>query len=264
MTKNHNILIIDSGIGGLPYFTSIKHLLEAHALACTIDYLADNDAFPYGAKNDSQLQAHLHTLANKLKEAHKHYDVIVIACNTASIYGKEIFTKHLPNTPILTTTPTLCMQNTSSESFLLLATSATCRAYQHLGNITIIPADPLVRWVETLFPQASQAERMKYLETFVIEQIPIQHPATLILGCTHFLHIKNDLEKLLTSHHLQIAETTQALAQELLQTLLHQGATKGKVQLGELYLTRYLPEDKAYYQKIAGEYHFEFNKHRLF
>jgi glutamate racemase len=74
-----NLLVFDSGIGGLGVVQQIRALQPAARLT----YLADNACYPYGEKPDDFLTAHILNLISRAIETTQP-DAIVIACNTAS------------------------------------------------------------------------------------------------------------------------------------------------------------------------------------
>ena len=74
-----NLLVFDSGIGGLGVVREIRRLQPEAG----ITYLADNAYFPYGEKPDAALLAHIVALLGAAIEAFAP-DAVVVACNTAS------------------------------------------------------------------------------------------------------------------------------------------------------------------------------------
>jgi len=79
--KTANILIFDSGIGGLSIADEITAALPTHP---TI-YIADNRLYPYGVLSDDSLLTRAKTLFPVL-EAHYQPALIIIACNSASTH----------------------------------------------------------------------------------------------------------------------------------------------------------------------------------
>ncbi|MBV9346463.1 MAG: glutamate racemase [Pseudolabrys sp.] len=75
-----NILVFDSGLGGL---TVYREIVKARPDANYV-YVADDAFFPYGAHEQDALIARVVPLMGELIAAHKP-DLIVIACNTASV-----------------------------------------------------------------------------------------------------------------------------------------------------------------------------------
>jgi glutamate racemase len=74
-----NLLVFDSGIGGLGVVREIRRLQPD----ANITYLADNGFFPYGEKPDAILLPHIIGLIGRAIEKFSP-SAVVIACNTAS------------------------------------------------------------------------------------------------------------------------------------------------------------------------------------
>jgi glutamate racemase len=74
-----NLLVFDSGIGGLGVVQEIRRLQPD----ADITYLADNGFFPYGEKPDAILLPHIIGLIGRAIEKFSP-SAVVIACNTAS------------------------------------------------------------------------------------------------------------------------------------------------------------------------------------
>src|SRR3954453_14997546 len=78
--RSPGILVFDSGVGGLTVFREIARARPDARLA----YAADDALFPYGQVPEGELIDRVVALMGKLIEAHSP-DLIVIACNTASV-----------------------------------------------------------------------------------------------------------------------------------------------------------------------------------
>ncbi|HHQ4768034.1 TPA: glutamate racemase, partial [Aeromonas veronii] len=74
-----NILVFDSGMGGLTIYREIRRVLPAH----NYFYCFDNANFPYGELSEPALIAACTRLVTTMVARH-HIDLVVIACNTAS------------------------------------------------------------------------------------------------------------------------------------------------------------------------------------
>lgn len=79
MTKTQNILVFDSGLGGL---TVLREIVRTRPDAA-YTYVADDAFFPYGQHSAETLVARVVPLIGELIAAHRP-DIVVIACNTAS------------------------------------------------------------------------------------------------------------------------------------------------------------------------------------
>ena len=79
MSRAPNILVFDSGLGGLTVFREVAKVRpDARYL-----YVADDAFFPYARHDETALIARVGALMGDLIEAHRP-DLIVLACNTAS------------------------------------------------------------------------------------------------------------------------------------------------------------------------------------
>ncbi|HUI97337.1 MAG TPA: glutamate racemase, partial [Xanthobacteraceae bacterium] len=74
------ILVFDSGLGGLTVFREVAAARPDAALV----YAADDAFFPYGPHGEDELAAHVVPLMGELI-ARTAPDLVVIACNTASV-----------------------------------------------------------------------------------------------------------------------------------------------------------------------------------
>lgn len=260
------ILVIDSGQGGLSYTESVMNEISNLSLNFTIDYLADNLAFPYGKKSQKELELHFESLAKLLSQISPPYDFIIIACNTASIYGYKFFQQYFKEEQIVVTTPSLFLQDTSyTKPFYLLATTATCQIYEKNKNVIIIPSDDLVDWIETYNYHLTLQKKTIYLTNFWNNFLSGIEKGTLILGCTHFLHVKNIFLAINHSSDLSIVDTRVKVASTVCKRIepnKHQ-YLRGVSRFGTLYITRHLDGDRLKYKKIAGAYHFEFSNTKI-
>ena len=80
----HRALIFDSGMGGL----SVTEHIRAHMPGLSLTYVADDMFRPYGTKSAAALRARLPGLLATLEIATRP-DIIVLACNTASVTALE-------------------------------------------------------------------------------------------------------------------------------------------------------------------------------
>src|SRR3954464_13451104 len=75
-----SILVFDSGVGGLTVFREVARARPDARLT----YVADDALFPYGKVPEERLVARVTALMGKLIAEHAP-DLVVIACNTASV-----------------------------------------------------------------------------------------------------------------------------------------------------------------------------------
>ena len=120
-SRSPNILVFDSGLGGLTVFSELlKARPDAH-----FTYAADNAAFPYGALTEEELVARVLAIMGRLVAQHAP-DLAVIACNTASTLVLPHLRKHF-DLPIIGTVPAIkpAAAASSTGRISILATPGT-------------------------------------------------------------------------------------------------------------------------------------------
>ena len=120
----HQILALDSGIGGLGIVGAIRRAVPDAAIA----FVADHGFFPYGEKDDALLVAHLERLLDPLI-ARLRPAVVVIACNTASTIALAALRTRFPDHRFVGCVPPVkwAASVSGSRTIGLLATGATVR-----------------------------------------------------------------------------------------------------------------------------------------
>ena len=210
MTESHHtlprILIFDSGVGGL----TIAHEVSRLCPTVTIDYLSDNDGFPYGNKSaEVIIQRSLHLLTHMEQKFAYGWDLIIIACNTASTLTLPTLREQL-TTPIIGVVPAIKpAAGKSANSYIgLLATPATIkRPYTHklirdyASHCTLVSvgSSHLVQLAENkLRGETIDIEEIKkIIQPFqeTSESNPTPHLLdTLVLACTHFPLLKEEIQ----------------------------------------------------------------------
>jgi glutamate racemase len=197
-----NLLVFDSGIGGLGVVAEIRRIQPA----ANITYLADNGFYPYGEKSDDALIARI---LKKIREGIEliNPDAIVIACNTASTVAlthlRETYSK-----PFIGCVPPIKPAAATSRSrhIGLLATAATIRRPYLQDLVEKFAGDCTVHSFGTAI-LADLAEAKFRGNTInpaelaaAIEPLFSQPGANLIdslaLGCTHYTFLLPELLQL--------------------------------------------------------------------
>ncbi len=176
------ILIYDSGIGMLPFYHLVlKKQKKNHY------YLEMEDKlFPLGNHSRKELIAYAHERLEAWREA--QYDHIFIVCNT---FSAVISTMNLDNYPfkihtILAYNQSLAMNHDA----IVIATKATASYFHERGLIALD--------FSFLVPLIEKGQIEKIIHVLKGYSFPKR---TIILGCTHFTHIRFLLEGLFPSHH---------------------------------------------------------------
>ncbi len=185
--RNGYIAVLDSGIGGLSVLKDlIKVMPNEHFL-----YLGDNNNAPYGNKNVQELRV----LAFNNVDLIKRYPVkcLVIGCNTLSVtLLNEI--REYSKLPTFGVVPPVNESLALGGRVLLLATVRTSLNYKRTKNLTVLGLRGLVKDIEYNMFNAREIDLEKALNdtdgSFVAQK---GYYKTVILGCTHYVFIKNKI-----------------------------------------------------------------------
>jgi glutamate racemase len=233
------IVIFDSGMGGLNYLKSLQRRFNEKFI-----YVADTKNFPYGIKSAGELNALLLTLSKTIQRRFNPKS-LVIACNTATLNALPQI-KDLLKIPVIGTRPPFkeAVALSRNKRIGLLATKSTVTNPAVIKQVeklkddavfTLLAASDLVRFIEKKFLGSTQEERLS--ELFPLASYMIMEKIdTLILGCTHFLSIKEDLQSLLP--FVRLIDTVDTVAAALTrQCAPALRAKNDEMVKSELYLT---------------------------
>lgn len=196
-----NIGIIDSGIGGLSILSEFMQRTESF----NFFYISDESNVPYGGKSQAFMLERVQSMVDKLKE--KNVDIIVLACNTLTVetisslrqsntiqfYGIEPYINYIQS-------------NTydSSKTYGLILTEATFASeqFKKLRNKCDPKAQIKTTPLKNLAQSIQKLKVQKYSEVKVeiekeLRPLKEQNLDMLILGCTHYPLIKNEIENYL-------------------------------------------------------------------
>ncbi len=201
MAQNIDFIFIDSGTGGLPY---MQYLVETAPSAKCV-YLADTKNFPYGEKTFGEITMAASIALQTILEKYTPR-AVVISCNTLTIVALDFFRKRFPNISFIGTVPAIKIAGEYSKNKRvgLLATNRTVESdyvkkliHDFASDCDIIfRGDPeLISFIENSFFFASDAQKEDAVRP-AIDFFKLAKVDTLVLGCTHFLHIVDISEKL--------------------------------------------------------------------
>ncbi len=214
------ILVFDSGVGGLSVAREIQQRLPWLPLV----YASDNGFFPYGTKGETELIARVDQVMRQLL-AHYPADILVIACNTASTLTLPHLRSHL-SLPIVGVVPAIkpAASGTRTGVIGLLATPATiARPYTHeLIREYASQCQVLTLGSSELVEIAEQKLRAETVDTQLISRIVQQllqqdraaQMDKLVLACTHFPLLKQELAPLLPSA-VEMIDSGEAIARRV-------------------------------------------------
>jgi len=187
--------IFDSGIGGLSVKKEIEKLLPEEE----IFYLADKENFPYGEKAPSQIR--------KIAEKNTQYlidrgaEIIVVACNTATVHAIAYLRKRFPYVSFVGVEPAVKPAGLASKKGVIVLSSPKATRSRQLHKlfnkwakgvkVFNIGSLELVEAVE----KKLGSERIKIILGKKLPKKILNQSDVLVLGCTHFPLIKNEIAK---------------------------------------------------------------------
>lgn len=181
--------IFDSGLGGLTVVKEIKKLLPS----VNIIYLGDTARVPYGTRSKEIIEKF--AKEDTLFLLSKKVSCIVVACNTVSSLALNVVKKN-SNVPVFgVIEPAIkkALKITKNNKIGLVGTRATVNSNAYKEVILRKHASVLVPLIEEGFIKGPEIEIFikKYFREFKGKV------DTLILGCTHYPLIKNEIKKYL-------------------------------------------------------------------
>lgn len=200
-TVKPSILVFDSGVGGLSVYQEIRQLLpQLHYI-----YAFDNQGFPYGEKTESFIIKRVTDIVGNIQQHHA-VSVIVIACNTASTITLPALRARFA-IPVVGVVPAIkpAAKLTCNGMVGLLATKATVQRqythdlierFAHDCTIKMIGSSELVVLAEDkLHERDVPRAALKHILRPWLSMV--EPPDTVVLGCTHFPLLREELASVL-------------------------------------------------------------------
>jgi len=182
--------VLDSGIGGL---NLLKELVISFPNENFI-YFGDNNNAPYGTRTNYDLLSLTVNNIEKLKSF--NLKLIVLACNTLSVNVLSDLKDIFSNVNIIGIYPPIESQVIQGKKTLLLATDRTAENYLNLKNVDSVGLTWLVKKIERNPFDLSEIDVNQFLPKNLFDY------DTIILGCTHFIYLKNEFLKILTTQKM--------------------------------------------------------------
>ncbi|MBS0856554.1 MULTISPECIES: glutamate racemase [unclassified Tatumella] len=195
------ILVFDSGVGGLSVYDEIRQLLpDAHYI-----YVFDNVGFPYGEKTEHYIVERVKAITAAITRDYT-VSIAVVACNTASTVSLPALREAF-DFPVVGVVPAIkpAARLTRNGIVGLLATRGTVkRPYTHQlvrqfakeCHIEMLGSAELVVLAEQKLQgdAVSLSDVRKIIRPWL--KLP-EPPDTVVLGCTHFPLLKEELQSVL-------------------------------------------------------------------
>lgn len=199
--KKEFIGVFDSGVGGISVLADLLDLLPSRDFV----YLADSKNAPYGTKSKKAVLELSYKICKDF--AQEGAAAVVIACNTAtSAAAKELRDDLGTDIPIIGMEPAVKPASQScTGKIAVIATPMTLREEKYLAllsrlgieeRVVPVPAPELVILVENHLDNKGLLKDS--LESFVRSRLnPIEDLEAIVLGCTHFVFLKEYFQNLL-------------------------------------------------------------------
>lgn len=259
----NNIVVIDSGIGGLHILSACQTLMPNHSFV----YVADNKNSPYGNKSTSQLKKIAHNLTI---DCIKKYSpkTIVLACNTLTVNTIKFLRKKFPTIQFVGTEPALKQARIYGGNTIILATESTQKHFHTLNkrishqlkqehkklNLKYSISDKIYKLsipnLATLIE--NNVEDLNALTSTLqnaLKKPKFENCQNLVLGCTHYVAIKKQLKESLPN--IKIFDNTLAVAKQVFKLSPPETKTKQTIKFVLTNPSKTYEEKlKKYYLKI--------------
>jgi glutamate racemase len=215
--KNQPIGIFDSGVGGLTVAQAIKQILPGESMV----YFGDTAHLPYGDKSAESIRNYSARITEFLLEHNSK--VVLVACNTASASAFENLKEEFQDRTILVDVIDPVVNYMATRNYKKIGVIGTKRtissgSYDNKlrekipGTTVVSMATPLlVPMIEEgfIFDDISNAIIRTYLSDAKLTGID-----ALILGCTHYPIIKNQINKFF-NFDIEIVDSARIVSLEL-------------------------------------------------
>lgn len=212
---NQPIGIFDSGLGGL----TVLKVLAKEFPDESFCYLGDIARLPYGNKSPETIRRYGVQILEFLKA--QNVKAMIIACNSAStvFLGENSF-EGTPLLNVIEPGSEAALAKSADKKIAVLGTAATIRS--HAYEKTLKALDPSVQVVEQACPLFVPLVEEGIVEDPITELVANRYLAnikarqfkTVILGCTHYPVLKNDLAKVL-GKDVALVESGEVLSKRL-------------------------------------------------
>lgn len=198
---NRPIGIFDSGVGGLSVFKEVVRLLPNE----NIIYFADNANCPYGKKTCDEIIVLADNIVRFLIK--KNAKIIVVACNTATAVAIEYLRNKYSSINFIGMEPAVkpAAINSKSGKIGILATQGTLegRLFKETSKKFASDKDVIIRVGEGLVElvEAGKSNTDESFELLKKYLLPMLESGIdqLVLGCTHYPFLINNIKKIVGS-----------------------------------------------------------------
>jgi len=215
--------LFDSGVGGLTVAGAIRNILPYEKMI----YFGDTAHLPYGDKSKETIIQYSLKIASFLLS--RHCKMILIACNSASSNAFEEVKAFVGSRAlvlnVIDPVTSYVAESDDVKNVGVIGTKATIISEKYTKDLSAknrsVEVSPLatpllVPMIEEgfIFDDISNAVIKSYLSRKELEGID-----TLILGCTHYPIIKNQISKFF-NFEVNVIDSAKIVAEKLHETLI--------------------------------------------
>ena len=248
--------VFDSGVGGISVLNEIRRILPHEDLI----FYGDNQNAPYGTKSAEEVSRLAENCLKFLLD--RGCKMVVIACNTASAVAIRNLREKYPSIPIVGIEPAIkpaVLQN-PGKNVLLLATPLTLKQervlamaekYHEIAHLSMKGAKGLVELIEGghIFDE----ELFSFLRGLFSDEFSEDRlPDALVLGCTHYPHVKAAFRRVLGENVL-LYDGGEGTARRCRFLLEEAGILNGKTEKGSVSFFGSDPEKIPLCRKLFCE-----------
>jgi glutamate racemase len=189
--------IFDSGIGGLTVAKEVKKMLPNEQIV----YFGDTAHLPYGDKSTAAIQAYAVKIADVLIK--ENCKLILIACNSASAAAFDLVKAYVASKAhvmnVIDPVISFLGKNHSEEIVGLIGTKQTVSSGVYLQKVNGLGVGIQMKSLATplLAPMIEEGFHLQNISRDIIasylNQPELKEIQTLVLGCTHYPLIKDQI-----------------------------------------------------------------------
>jgi glutamate racemase len=250
--------VFDSGVGGLTVANAIRQVLPGERLI----YFGDTAHLPYGDKSKETIIEYSTRITRFLLE--QNCKVIVIACNTASANAYEAIVKETGSRALVVDVINPVVEHVALHSpykhIGVIGTKGTINSGTYVSKIigknphlsvASLATPMLVPMIEEgfIFDDISNAIIRSYLS-----KPELGHINALILGCTHYPIIKNQISKYY-NFEVDVIDSSRIVANHLRNLLIENQQLSQQAKPEH----RFLVSDFTDYFQVISKLFFEEN-----
>lgn len=251
MNQNSPIGIFDSGFGGISVVHTLIHSLPNEKIL----FFGDSKYNPYGTKTKEEITQRCIAICDEMMK--QDVKAIVIACNTATSACVDRLRETYP-VDIIGMEPALkvACEKGPSQKIAVWATQLTLKEekfrrlmshYEKQHTIHKIACPELVKMVEE-----NRLDDSDRVQTVLEEYIGLAPDVdSIVLGCTHFVFYRKQLEHLL-DRPVHIIDGNQGTVRHLADVLNQKGLLNPSNQPGEILWENSLPEKKELSKELLN------------